>query len=187
MWVLWWPKWYWDRFFSRVLRFSPVSIIPPWLAMWRMNKRPVSGRSSETRFLPTNMNSMNVRQSQLISEPRRLSAEIRRTLWDSPGRDRPLVRCLAAPWSLSRPSDTACVLLAYSARLSANRSADFTQIKVPCVIVIADMFRCFNATRDVSAVLTAFAAVLNERQVKSLRLTWMVECSLQKYTVSHLT
>jgi hypothetical protein len=28
IWDLWWTKWHWDRFFSRVLRFSPVSFIP---------------------------------------------------------------------------------------------------------------------------------------------------------------
>jgi hypothetical protein len=28
---LWWTKWHWDRFFSRVLRFSPVSFIPSML------------------------------------------------------------------------------------------------------------------------------------------------------------
>jgi hypothetical protein len=31
MWDLRWTKWYWDNFFSWVLRFSPVNIIPPWL------------------------------------------------------------------------------------------------------------------------------------------------------------
>jgi hypothetical protein len=29
MWNLWWTKWHWDRFFPRVLRFSPVNFIPP--------------------------------------------------------------------------------------------------------------------------------------------------------------
>jgi hypothetical protein len=29
MWDLWWTKWHWDRFFPRVLRFSPVNFIPP--------------------------------------------------------------------------------------------------------------------------------------------------------------
>jgi hypothetical protein len=29
MWDLWWTKWHWDMFFPRVLRFSPVSLIPP--------------------------------------------------------------------------------------------------------------------------------------------------------------
>jgi hypothetical protein len=29
MWDLWWTKWHWDRFFPRVLGFSPVSFIPP--------------------------------------------------------------------------------------------------------------------------------------------------------------
>jgi hypothetical protein len=28
MWDLWW-KWHWDRFFPQILRFSPVSLIPP--------------------------------------------------------------------------------------------------------------------------------------------------------------
>jgi hypothetical protein len=31
MWDLWWIKWHWIRFFSRVLRFSPPNIIPPGL------------------------------------------------------------------------------------------------------------------------------------------------------------
>jgi hypothetical protein len=29
MWDFWWTKWHWDRFFPRVLRFFPVSFIPP--------------------------------------------------------------------------------------------------------------------------------------------------------------
>jgi hypothetical protein len=29
MWDLLWTKWHWDRFFPRVLRFSPVNFIPP--------------------------------------------------------------------------------------------------------------------------------------------------------------
>jgi hypothetical protein len=29
MWDLWWTKWHWDRFFPRVLRVSPVNLIPP--------------------------------------------------------------------------------------------------------------------------------------------------------------
>jgi len=29
---LWWTKWHWGRLFFLVLRFSPVSIIPPWLS-----------------------------------------------------------------------------------------------------------------------------------------------------------
>jgi hypothetical protein len=29
MWDLWWTKWHWDRFFSPLLRFSPVNFIPP--------------------------------------------------------------------------------------------------------------------------------------------------------------
>jgi hypothetical protein len=28
MWDLWWTKWHYDRFFLRVLRFSPANIIP---------------------------------------------------------------------------------------------------------------------------------------------------------------
>jgi len=29
MWDLWWTKWHWGRFLARVLRFSPVSTVPP--------------------------------------------------------------------------------------------------------------------------------------------------------------
>jgi hypothetical protein len=29
VWDLWWTEWHWDRFFPRVLRFSPVNFIPP--------------------------------------------------------------------------------------------------------------------------------------------------------------
>jgi hypothetical protein len=29
MWDLWWTKRHWDRFFPRVLRFSPVNFISP--------------------------------------------------------------------------------------------------------------------------------------------------------------
>jgi hypothetical protein len=27
---LWWAKYHWDRVFSKIIRFSPVSIVPPW-------------------------------------------------------------------------------------------------------------------------------------------------------------
>jgi hypothetical protein len=31
MWDLWWTKWNCEQVFLRVLRFSPATIIPPWL------------------------------------------------------------------------------------------------------------------------------------------------------------
>jgi len=45
MWDLWWTKWHWNRYFVCVLRFSPVSTIPPVLlthlrvALTRANRR----------------------------------------------------------------------------------------------------------------------------------------------------
>jgi hypothetical protein len=48
------------QFFLRVLRSSPVSIIPPWLSMLTYhladNSGPVGGRSSETQFHPIDTN-----------------------------------------------------------------------------------------------------------------------------------
>jgi hypothetical protein len=62
MWDLWWRNWHWDRFrkvFGCLLlisfrRGSPLSHI-----IWRVNNRPVRGRSSETKFHPTDMNNNN--------------------------------------------------------------------------------------------------------------------------------
>jgi hypothetical protein len=39
MWDLWWTKWHWDRFFPPVLRFSPVSFIPPVLHYLEKRKK----------------------------------------------------------------------------------------------------------------------------------------------------
>jgi hypothetical protein len=52
-----WAKWYWNRLFFRVLRFSFVSISPLLhihsCIIWRMENGPVSGRSStETQSHP---------------------------------------------------------------------------------------------------------------------------------------
>jgi hypothetical protein len=52
MWNLWWTKWHWDRFFLRVLRFSPVNIYSTVVLhshiTWRMNNTSVSGSSLQT-------------------------------------------------------------------------------------------------------------------------------------------
>jgi hypothetical protein len=39
MWDLWWTKWHWDRFFPRVLRFSPNNFIPLVLHTWKNEKK----------------------------------------------------------------------------------------------------------------------------------------------------
>jgi hypothetical protein len=56
MWDFWCIKWHWDRFFSRVLRLSFVSIIPPWLSTVIPYLRHVGGRSSETLSHPIDKN-----------------------------------------------------------------------------------------------------------------------------------
>jgi hypothetical protein len=50
--------------FLRVVRFSPVTVISLWLSTllyirWGMNNRPVSGRSSETKSHPIDVNNNN--------------------------------------------------------------------------------------------------------------------------------
>jgi hypothetical protein len=60
MWVLWWTKQHWGRFFSEFLGF-PLSIsFHPSSACscitWRMNKRPNGGCSSEISSHPTDIN-----------------------------------------------------------------------------------------------------------------------------------
>jgi hypothetical protein len=42
MWDLWWTKWHWDRFFLRVLRFFPVSFIPPALHYLEKQKKLIT-------------------------------------------------------------------------------------------------------------------------------------------------
>jgi hypothetical protein len=47
-----WIKWHWDRFYSELFQFLPVSIIPLWLSIviyhLGVNNRPAGGHSSET-------------------------------------------------------------------------------------------------------------------------------------------
>jgi hypothetical protein len=52
-----------EHVFVRVLLFSPVNIVPPWLSMLiyhlGMNNRPAGGRSSETSSHPIDMMIIN--------------------------------------------------------------------------------------------------------------------------------
>jgi hypothetical protein len=57
------------QFFLRVLRFTPLSIIPSWLSIpisWGMNMRKFSGRSSETFYQPIDMNMNNKCEVDLV-------------------------------------------------------------------------------------------------------------------------
>jgi hypothetical protein len=44
--------------FLKVLQFSPVNIIPPYIT-WGMNKSPAGGRSSETLSHPINIKNID--------------------------------------------------------------------------------------------------------------------------------